>query len=182
VGLDHLLVSLSQLRNFSHSQCDAVLQARQIEVINAYNPHKSGFERDTVYFGLYWDIGCLLLVIAGLVYSWRRKDANSRTARFVLPFFLLFGLGLLYVQLQAMAVYADACQRILGAPSRTPPSSELVDPAVAALIILAFAGCWYSILLIKYRDAKSTTARLLPLAMMILGGAFFAYAILHLFH
>jgi len=182
VGLDHLLVSLSQLRNFSHSQCDAVLQARQIEVINAYSPHKTGFERDTVYFGLYWDIGCLLLVIAGLVFAWRRKEANSRTARFVLPFFLLFGLGLFYVQLQAMAEYADVCQRILEAPSRTPPSSELVNPAVAALLILAFAGVWYSILFIKYRDAKGTAGRLLPLVMMVLGGAFFAYVILHLFH
>jgi hypothetical protein len=181
VGLDHLIVSLSQLQSFDHSQCDATLQARRIEVVNAYNPFKTGFERDSVYFGLYWGIGWLLLVLAGIFVSWRREDKNSKPARLVLPFFFLFGLGSLYVHVQAMAEYVDTCKRLLRAPRSTPPVSELVHPIVAAFIIVAFAAAWYSILYIKYREAKDITARFLPVAMMAAGGVFFGYVLLHLF-
>ena len=182
MGLEHLIVSLSHLASFDHSRCDAILQARGIEVINAYNPRKSGFERDSVYFGLFWGIGWLLLVLASLVVSWRRKDKNSKISRQVLPFFLLFGLGLLYVHLQAMAEYVDTCERLLLAPLSFPPVSQLVHPIVAALIIVAFAAVWYSVLHTKYREAKSTSARFLPVVMMLAGGIFFAYVLIQLFH
>lgn len=59
MGFEHLITSLGQLSSFDHSRCDAILQARQIEVINAYNPGKSGFERYSVYFGFYWAAGPL---------------------------------------------------------------------------------------------------------------------------
>lgn len=114
LGIDHLIVSLGQLPSFSHSQCDAILRARHIEVTGAYNPDKSGFERDTVNVGLYWIVGWLLLVLTGLFFSWRRKDTNSSTApRPLLIALVLIGLVALYAQLHAMAEYADTCQRLL---------------------------------------------------------------------
>ena len=181
MSFGHLVVSLSQLHSFSHSRCDAIFQARQIEVVNAYNPRKSGFERDTVYFGLYWIVGWLLLVLAGLVLSWRSKDPNRRMARLVLPFFALAGLGGLYVQLQAMAEYVDTCQRLLRSSQSTPPPSELVHPAIAALIIVAVAGAWFGVLLSKYREAANTPMRFFYLAMMLMGGVFLGSVLLSLF-
>jgi hypothetical protein len=180
VSLDHLVVSLSQLHSFSHSQCDAILQARHIDVVNAYNPRKSGFERDTVYFGLYWIVGWLLAVLTALGFTWRRKDPNRRTARLVLPFFALFGLGMLYVQLQAMAEYVDTCQRLLRSSQSTPPPPELVHPAIAGLIIVAFAGAWFGILLTKYRAETNIPRRLLYAAMMLIGGVFLGSVLLSL--
>lgn len=181
MNLHHLVVSLGQLRSFSHSQCDAILQARQIEVVNAYNPRKSGFERDTVYFGLYWVVGWLLVVLTVLGFSWRSKDPNRRTARLVLPLFALAGLGGLYVQLQAMAEYVDTCQRLLRSSQSPPLRSELVHPAIAGLIVVAVGGAWFGILLIKYREAADLPVRLFYVAMMFIGGAFLGSVLLSLF-
>lgn len=181
MSLAHLVVSLSQLQSFSHSRCDAILQARQIEIVNAYSPRKSGFERDTVYFGFYWIVGWLLVVLTGLVFSWRSKDTNRRAARLVLPFFALAGLGMLYVQLQAMAEYADTCQRLLRFAQSPPPPSELVHPAIAGLIIVAVAGAWFGILLTKYREASNMLMRLFYVGMMLLGGVFLGSVFLSVF-
>lgn len=181
MGFHHLVTSLSQLSSFDHSRCDAILQARQIEVINAYNPGKSGFERDSVYFGFYWAVGWLALVSASIIASWRRSDKNSKSLRFILPAFFLFGLGMLYVQLQAMAEYADTCKRLLRAPSSTPAASELVHPIIASLIVLAFGGAWYSISIVKYREAENANARFLAVAMMLIGGAVIACALVLFF-
>jgi hypothetical protein len=181
VSFDHLVVSLGQLHSFNHSQCDAILQARQIEVVNAYSPRKSGFERDTVYSGLYWIVGWLLVVLIGLAFSWRSKDPNRRTARLVLPFFVLAGLGGLCVQLQAMAEYADTCQRVLRSSQPPPPASELVHPAIAGLIVVAVAGAWFGILFVKYRETADLPVRLFYVAMMFIGAAFLGSVLLSLF-
>lgn len=117
IDLHHLFTSLTHLHSFNHARCDAVLQSRQIEIVNAYNPRKPGWARDAVYFGFFWASGWLLFVLAGLVGAWRSKDSKAKVARLMLPIFLLFGFGLLYLQLQAMAQYVDACQHLLSAPA-----------------------------------------------------------------
>lgn len=132
MGLDlhHLVVSLTELNSFSHARCDAILQHRQINIVNAYNPSKPGWARDTVYFGFLWISGWLLLVLTGLVGAWRSKDAKFTTGRWILPFFLLFGIGLFYVQLEAMAQYADTCRRVLTVPLPAKSSRfSALDPS-----------------------------------------------------
>jgi hypothetical protein len=174
MDLGHMITALSQLWSFSHVQCDAVLQSRHIEVLNAYSPSKSGWERDGVYFGFFWGTGWLALCLGMLILSWRRQDPTSKTGRLVLPFFLLFGLGLLCVQLQAMARYVDVCRRALGLSLAAPSYGEGTNRWLVIFIIAAFAGAWYTILTTKYREATNPLERATPAVLMILGGLFFA--------
>jgi len=132
------------------------LQTRDIEVVNVFNPHKPGFERDTVYLGLYWAAGWLFVVLAAWVASWRRADAHSKTLRIVIPLAFLFGSVCLYVQLQAMAEYADTCRRLLQPAHSGLPISGFVHPVqplVATPTIAIFAAA-RRYLVTSYRNSN----------------------------
>jgi hypothetical protein len=171
--LHHMVSSLAQLRSFSHEKCDAILQRRHIEVINAYNPDKSGWERDTVYSGLYWLVGWLLFVVVSLVGSFRSRETSMRWTRIGLAFFLVIGLGIVFVQLQAMSEYVDVCRGLLKLPPATLEPSSQGNTGVGLLIIVAFAGAWFSILALKYREATNLGRRIWIVIMMVVGGGFF---------
>jgi hypothetical protein len=186
MDLGHLITSLSHLLSFNHAQCDAILQSRRIEVVNAYNPGKAGWGRDGVYFGFFWIIGWLAMCSAALVFAWRQQDPNAKMRRRVFPFFLLFGLCLLYVQLQTMAQYVDVCRSVLGSASSVSTYHQIDSPWPLLLALAAFAGVWFTGLVHSYRRATNSLARVMPIVMMILGGVFFVFvggtAIVHLFH
>jgi hypothetical protein len=165
----HFITSLLHLWSFSHAQCDAILQSRGITVTNAYYPDKAGSARDSVYAGLLFAIGWLTLVGVMLLFAWRRDDDRSRTKRIILPFFALFGLGALALQLLAMARYVDTCRHFLGLESGAPtPLGE--SPWVTVFAIAAFAAFWFAILTMMLKKATSPTHRLVVVGMMVIGG------------
>lgn len=111
--MEHILASLTHLFSFDHSQCDVILQARQIEVVNTYDPGKSPGWRDSVYFGFWWILIWEIAVVASSVYYWRRSGARAFKTRFVLTPMAIGGAYILFVQLSAMADYSDRCRSIL---------------------------------------------------------------------
>jgi len=174
LDLVHIGTSLSEIRSFSHVQCDAILQSRNIEILGAFDPGKSSF-KDGVYFGFFWMIGFLVLCSGMLVESWRSQDSKAKQGRRILPFLLLFGFVLLFSQLQSMARYVDVCRGILQLSPAAPPYPETAEPWLTLFALTAFAGVWYTVLVAKYREATSLGERALPTVMMVFGLVFFAF-------
>ena len=146
-----MMSALSHLRSFSHASCDALLQQRHIEVINAYNPNKVGWGRDSVYAGFFWAVGWLLLVATQIPGTWRRKDSYSRLLRFVLPCALAFGSGLLFIQLEGMTNYSDVCRHLLKLSSEAVPGRPMSSSPVALILVLCFIGILVSAVVFLYR-------------------------------
>jgi hypothetical protein len=170
----HFITSLLHLWSFNHAQCDAILQRRGIEVMNAYNPDKSGVGRDAVYFGFFWIFGWLVLVGGMLFLAWRREDKRARTGRIVLPLFLVLGLFMLYVQLRAMVQYVDTCRQLLGLDSLGAVPQD-GSPWIGVLIITAFAALWFTSLAMMFKNAPNAMNRFMAVVMMVAGGVFLGY-------
>ncbi len=108
---------LTQLGTFDRGSCDAVLNARAIDVTNAFKP-TSGHGEDDVYVGLVivlvWLTGVAALNV--LYFRGRLPMGNSdpkRYGRFILPILLIIGTLGLCAQLSGMANYAETCRRLL---------------------------------------------------------------------
>jgi hypothetical protein len=170
----HFITSLLHLWSFNHDQCNAILQRRGIEVTNAYDPDKTGVGRDSVYFGFFWIVGWLALVGGMLFLAWRREDKRARTGRIVLPFFLVFGLLILYLHLQAMAQYVDKCRQLLGLDSLGAVPQD-GSPWIGVLIITSFAGAWFTGLTMMFKNASNEMNRVMAVVMMVAGGLFLGY-------
>ena len=114
--MEHFISSLFQLFSFSHGACDAILQTRQIEIANAYEPGKAPGWRDSVFVGFWvafvWTAGVLALAIR----AWRPENASDPRVwqtRLGFPVFALAGMICLGAQLKAMADYASTCKALL---------------------------------------------------------------------
>jgi len=113
--LEHFISSLLLLFSFDHAKCDAILQARNISVANAYDPAKTNM-RDSVYFGFWFVLCWETLVVASAIWAWRRANEsrpNIGVQRFGLPIFGLFGVFFLYLQLSAMVKYVETCTSLM---------------------------------------------------------------------
>ena len=103
------------LFSFDHAKCDAILQARNIEVVNAYEPGKAPGWRDYVYFGFWWVLVWETLVVAAAIWEWKHPRSTPRSGwnRIALTAFSVFGLFFMYLQLSAMVKYVDTCTSLM---------------------------------------------------------------------
>jgi hypothetical protein len=105
--------SLLQLGSFSHAGCDAILQSRNIDVAGVYSPGKTGWGRDSVYFGVLWIIVWLCVVARTFGLALRSDDPHLRPLRYLAPVFLVLGTAMLIYQLWNVAQYSALCRLLL---------------------------------------------------------------------
>jgi hypothetical protein len=151
--MEHAIWSLAHIFSFSHHACDAILQARGIDVGPAYEKYK---HEDDVYTGLLFLLAWEGFVIGSGIWSWRKAFPSAREAiwRYAFVFFALFGLIGLSLQLSGMVAYVDTCQRLLqGHAPALPPANQPAGavymliigliPLVGGIMLFVF-GRWFT--------------------------------------
>lgn len=150
--MEHAISSLAHIFSFSHRACDAILQARGIDVTNAYSTYK---HEDDDYTGLLFILAWEAFVIGMGIRAWRKRFPSGREAiwRYGFIFFALFGLVGLSAQLSGMVAYVDTCEHVLrgqsaALPYANPPASPIfllvgLVPLIAGILLFAF-GRWFT--------------------------------------
>ncbi len=142
--MSHTVSSIAQLFSFSHAQCNAILQDRYIEIVNAYYPYKTTVLEREAYL-----TGSIVVLLWGSAVCWLTIIKWSRARRAERLFFAAFSLmgGLLAVlQAKAVAGYSDACRALLAheAVGKTyQTGSTIISDLIIAVFLIAFLSAFF---------------------------------------
>lgn len=113
-GFGHFFTSLSEWTSFNHDQCNAILQARNITINNAYLPFKEGWERQQTVPDLLFVCVWLVLVSLGAWRAWRPENRlKMKAQRVAFPLLFLYGIFFVRMILIGAVQYVDTCRSLL---------------------------------------------------------------------
>jgi hypothetical protein len=111
----HFFTSLFGWTSFNHAQCNAILQARNITIDNAYLPFKEGWERQETLPALAFLVCWFALMGFIIRPAWLPENRHKQVGqvRWITLIFLLVGLICFWLTLVGAVQYVDTCRSLL---------------------------------------------------------------------